>query len=88
MIFDSHAHYDDKAFDEDRDEVVSGLYQAGVGAVVNVGASLRGVRDTAALAEKYPFVYGAVGVHPDHVDQLNDEVIEEKIGRASCRERV
>ena len=50
MIFDSHAHYDDKAFDEDRDEVVSGLYQAGVGAVVNVGASLRGVRDTAALA--------------------------------------
>ena len=87
MIFDSHAHYDDKAFDEDRDEVVSGLYQAGVGAVVNVGASLQGVRDTAALAEKYPFVYGAVGVHPDHVDQLNDEVIEEM--RTLCgREKI
>ena len=87
MIFDSHAHYDDQAFDEDRDEVVSGLYQAGVGAVVNVGASLRGVRDTAALAEKYPFVYGAVGVHPDHVDQLNDEVIEEM--RTLCgREKI
>ncbi len=87
MIFDSHAHYDDKAFDEDRDEVVSGLYQAGVGAVVNVGASLRGVRDTAALAEKYPFVYGAVGIHPDHVDQLNDEVIEEM--RTLCgREKI
>ena len=87
MIFDSHAHYDDKAFNEDRDEVVSGLYQAGVGAVVNVGASLRGVRDTAALAEKYPFVYGAVGIHPDHVDQLNDEVIEEM--RTLCgREKI
>ncbi len=87
MIFDSHAHYDDQAFDEDRDEVVSGLYQAGVGAVVNVGASLQGVRDTAALAEKYPFVYGAVGIHPDHVDQLNDEVIEEM--RTLCgREKI
>ncbi|MEY8427106.1 TatD family hydrolase [Lachnospiraceae bacterium 46-15] len=77
MIFDSHAHYDDKAFEEDRDEVLSGLCQAGVGAVVNVGASFQGVRDTAALAEKYPFVYGAVGIHPDHVDQLNDEVLQE-----------
>lgn len=87
MIFDSHAHYDDQAFDEDRDEVLSGLPQAGVGAVVNVGASLRGVRDTAALAEKYPFVYGAVGIHPDHVDQLNDEVIEEM--RTLCgREKI
>ena len=77
MIFDSHAHYDDEAFEEDREELLGGMQAAGVGAIVNVGASLRGVRDTAALAEKYPFVYGTVGIHPDHVDQLNDEVMEE-----------
>lgn len=77
MIFDSHAHYDDEAFENDRDELLMGMQAAGVGAIVNVGASLRGVRDTAALAEKYPFVYGAVGIHPDHADQLNDAVMEE-----------
>ncbi|MGN0360281.1 MAG: TatD family hydrolase [Hominisplanchenecus sp.] len=77
MIFDSHAHYDDEAFDGDREELLGGMQAAGVGAIVNVGASLRGVRDTAALAETYPFVYGAVGIHPDHVDQLNDQVMEE-----------
>lgn len=77
MIFDSHAHYDDEAFEEDREELLKGLRDAGVGAVVNVGASLRGVRDTAALAEKYSFVYGAVGIHPDHADELNEEVMEE-----------
>lgn len=77
MIFDSHAHYDDEAFHEDRDTLLAGMQDAGVGAIVNVGASLRGARDAAALAEKYPFVYGAVGIHPDHVDQLNDRVMEE-----------
>lgn len=77
MIFDSHAHYDDEAFDEDREKLLGKMQAAGVGAIVNVGASLRGVRDTAALTEMYPFVYGAVGIHPDHVDQLNDQVMEE-----------
>lgn len=87
MIFDSHAHYDDEAFEEDRDSLLMGMQEAGVGAIVNVGASLRGVRDTAALTEKYPFVYGAVGIHPDHVEQLNDDVMEEM--RSLCaREKI
>lgn len=87
MIFDSHAHYDDEAFDEDREELLGGMQDAGVGAIVNVGASLRGVRDTAALAERYLFVYGAVGIHPDHVDQLNEEVLAEL--RSLCaREKI
>lgn len=87
MIFDSHAHYDDEAFEEDRDSLLMGMQEAGVGAIVNVGASLRGVRDTAALTEKYPFVYGAVGIHPDHVEQLNDDVMEEL--RSLCaREKI
>lgn len=87
MIFDSHAHYDDEAFEEDRDSLLMGMQEVGVGAIVNVGASLRGVRDTAALTEKYPFVYGAVGIHPDHVEQLNDDVMEEL--RSLCaREKI
>ncbi len=75
MIFDSHAHYDDEAFDEDREELLSKLPQKGVSHVVNVGASLQGVRDTVALTERYPFVYGAVGVHPDEVGELDDQSI-------------
>ena len=73
MIFDSHAHYDDAAFDEDREELLNGLADAGVGTVVNVGASLEGVRRTVELTEAYPFVYGAAGVHPDEVGALNEE---------------
>ena len=73
MIFDSHAHYDDSAFDEDREEVLSALESAGVGTVVNVGASLEGTRRTVELTRKYPFVYGAAGVHPDEVGELNEE---------------
>lgn len=73
MIFDSHAHYDDHAFDEDREEVLASLKEHGVGTVVNVGASLDGVRRTMELAEKYSFIYGAAGVHPDEVGELNEE---------------
>ena len=73
VIFDSHAHYDDAAFDEDREELLNGLVDAGVGTVVNVGASLEGVRRTVELTEAYPFVYGAAGVHPDEVGALNEE---------------
>lgn len=73
MIFDSHAHYDDSAFDEDREKVLSALASAGVGTVVNVGASLEGTKRTVELTRKYPFVYGAAGVHPDEVGELNEE---------------
>jgi len=73
MIFDSHAHYDDSAFDTDREEVLASLAEKGVGTVVNVGASLAGVKRTIELAERYPFIYGAVGVHPDEVGELNEE---------------
>lgn len=73
MIFDTHTHYDDSAFDTDREEVLTSLAEQGVGTVVNVGASLDGVKRTVELAQKYPFVYGAVGVHPDEVGALNEE---------------
>lgn len=72
MIFDSHAHYDDEAFDTDREELLNSMAARGVGTIVNVGASLRGVRDTVKLMKQYPFIYGAVGVHPDEVGDLDE----------------
>ena len=73
MIFDTHAHYDDEAFDEDRDELLSKLPESGIAGVVNVGASLRGIEDSQKLAEKYHYIYVAVGVHPDEVGSLDEE---------------
>ena len=51
MIFETHAHYDDEAFDCDRDELLKAMHDNGIGKIINVGASLKGVRDTAALTE-------------------------------------
>ena len=76
MIFETHAHYDDDRFDEDRDELVKSLPEKGIGVVVNCGASVQSVRDTIALAEKYPHVYAAVGVHPTGTVELDDSFME------------
>lgn len=73
MIFDTHTHYDDEQFDIDRDELLLGLTGQGVGAVVNMGASMQGAKDSVELARKHPFVYAAVGIHPDHAKDLNEE---------------
>lgn len=75
-IFDTHAHYDDEAFDEDRDELLGCLKDHGVGCVVNVGASISSSKTTIRLAEKYPFIYGAVGVHPNETAELTEEDME------------
>ncbi len=77
MIFDTHTHYDDPAYDADRDAVISSLPEANVGRICNIGASMQGTRDTVALAAKYEHVYGAAGVHPDEVGELNDELFAE-----------
>lgn len=73
MIFESHAHYDDDAFDEDRDALLPSLPENGIATVINVGASLESCKTTIALMEKYPFVYGAMGVHPSDTAELNEE---------------
>ena len=73
MIFDTHAHFDDDAFDEDRDALLSGMKDAGVEYIVNIGASMASSKRSMDLAEKYPFIYAAVGVHPDEVGELNEE---------------
>ena len=73
MIFDTHAHYDDEAFDGDREELLSGLAAGGIGTVVNVGADMESTKTTIALTEKYPFIYGAAGVHPSSTAELDEE---------------
>lgn len=73
MIFDSHAHYDAEQFEEDREELLGQMNAAGVAGIINVGASWDGVEASQKLAETHPFIYAAVGVHPDHVGELNEE---------------
>lgn len=73
MIFETHAHYDDEAFEYDRDMLLKSMAAYGIEKIINVGASMRGVEDTVKLMEKYPFVYGAVGIHPDEVGDLDEE---------------
>lgn len=72
MIFETHAHYDDEQFEEDREELLSHLRDNNIFAVVNVGASLQGCYATVELARRYEHVYAAVGVHPDEVGSLNE----------------
>lgn len=76
MIFDTHTHYDDEAFKEDRDELLRGLQQAGIEAVVNIGASIQSTKNTLELLREYPFVYGAVGVHPNETGELNEQLMD------------
>ena len=76
MIFESHAHYDDEDFDADREELLGSFAGNGIGTVINIGASMAGSEATVKLAEQYSFIYGAVGVHPSEVEELNEEKME------------
>lgn len=77
MLFDSHAHLDDRAFDADRDALISALPEQGVGLVMNPGCSLESSKNAVALANKYHFVYAAVGSHPDAADEVDESVLKE-----------
>ena len=73
MIFETHAHYDDEKFAEDREEVLADLPKRGIRPVINVGASIESTKTTLEIAESHDFVYAAVGVHPSDIDGLNEE---------------
>lgn len=72
MIFDSHAHYDDAAFDADRDELLEAMPAAGVVGIVNAATDLNTAPRSIALAKRYPFVYAAVGIHPEAAKRMDD----------------
>ncbi|WP_024866123.1 TatD family hydrolase [Butyrivibrio sp. FCS014] len=72
MIFDTHAHYDDEAFDEDRIQLLDSMKEAGIGTIVNIGANMASSRGSLKLAHEYDFIYAAVGVHPSDCAELDD----------------
>ena len=73
MIFETHAHYDDAKFDTDREMLLAELPQRGISPVINAGSSIATTKTTLSLAQEYPFLYAAVGVHPSDVDDLNED---------------
>ena len=77
MLFDTHAHLNDPVFDEDRDTLISSLPGEGVVLVMNPGCSLENSLQAIAIAEKYDFVYAAVGTHPDTAEEVNEQVIQQ-----------
>ncbi|SFS02322.1 TatD family hydrolase [Anaeromicropila populeti] len=76
MIVDSHAHYEDERFNEDREELLKSLYENGIELVVNVASSMETIKKTVELTEKFDFVYGAVGAHPEECANLSEQDIE------------
>ena len=87
MIIDTHAHYDDEAFAPDREVLLASMQEHGIEKLVNVCASIDGLQDTVKLIEKYPFIYGAVGVHPDDAEQMTEETLAE-IRRISHMDKI
>lgn len=73
MIFDTHAHYDDEAFDEDREALLESLEKNQITKIVNVGADISSSRATISLTKQYPFIYGAIGVHPSETKELTQK---------------
>lgn len=73
MIFETHAHYDDESFEEDRQELLDSLAANNISHVINIGATLSSVKKTIELMAKYPFVYGAIGIHPEGAGELTEE---------------
>ena len=71
-IFDTHSHYDDEAFDQDRHELLGSLRDKGVGQLVNVGADMASSKEALALAKQYDFIHAALGVHPSEVADLTE----------------
>jgi len=76
LLFDTHAHYDAEQFDADRDKVLSALPERGVGLVVNPGCDIPSSRAALALAERYPFVYAAVGIHPENCTGYTSQALD------------
>lgn len=75
MFFDTHAHYDDERFNEDRDEIINNAFQSGVTYILNASSSMASAIDSITLSQEYSFIYAAVGVHPHHASDINEGAI-------------
>ena len=77
VIFETHAHYDDEAFEQDREALLNSMEAHGIGHIVNACASIESLKATEELMEKYPFVYGAFGIHPDDAEKMTEDTLKE-----------
>ena len=84
MLFDTHAHMDDHAFDADRETLLDSFPEQGVALVMNPGCSAESSRNVDRLTREYDFLYGAVGSHPDAADEVNETLLEEY--RTLCKQ--
>lgn len=82
MIFETHAHYDDEAFTEDRESLLQSMEENGIGLIVNVTAEYDSIDETYELSQIYDFVYGTVGVHPSEVEELDDKKLAKMYEKA------
>lgn len=87
MIFETHAHYDDEAFDNDRETLLLSMPEQGIEYVINASYNLKSISNTIALTKQYPFMYGAVGVHPSDVGELNNDNFD-IIREAACQDKI
>ena len=87
MFFDSHAHYNDDAFSDDRDALLASLPLSGVDTIVNIGDDLEASAASIAIAEKYPFAYAAVGIHPQNAEELDESALS-ALERMAAHEKV
>lgn len=77
MIIDTHVHYDDEAFDADREELIGSLQENNIGFVLDIGSTKESLPKIRSLMEQYDFVYGAMGLHPDEIGDLTEELLGE-----------
>ena len=84
MLFDTHAHMDDRSFDQDRDALLAALPAQGLTLVMNPGCSLASSYNAVKLANTYGYIYAAVGSHPDVADEVDDRVLDEY--RTLCKQ--
>ncbi len=77
QIFDSHAHYDDEQFDEDRDEIIQSLKEANVTKCINIGCDIETSKKAIDIAKKYDFIYAAIGIHPSEISKTKSEIDEQ-----------
>lgn len=75
-IFDSHAHYTDKAFNEDREIMLGSLKESGVCGIINCGADIESSVSSVDLASKYDYIYAACGIHPEEADKTPENYID------------
>lgn len=87
MLFDVHAHYDDEKFDDDRGALLAEMPSGGVGHIINVGCDIESSEKSIELAEKYPFIYAAVGFHPSEAEKMKDSDFD-TLGKMAENEKV